>query len=132
MRNMAVLIDTNILLNYLTNRKDSFLKEQIEPVRMCAKGECTGYIAFHSLSTLWRVLRKRSEKERRQNLKDICEKFSVSSASLNEILDAIEKENFEDCLRDKCAKEVYVFLSSSAIPMILKILKYQPLHLTHL
>lgn len=77
MRNMAVLIDTNILLNYLTNRKDSFLKESIEPVRMCAKGECTGYIAFHSLSTLWHVLRKRSEKERSQNLKDICEKFSV-------------------------------------------------------
>lgn len=109
MRNTAVLIDTNVLLNYLTNREDSYLKESIEIVRMCAKGECTGYIAFHSLSTLWYVLRKRSDKERRQNLKDICEIFSVASASQSEILDAIEKENFEDfedCLQDKCAKEV--------------------------
>ena len=35
--------------------------------------------------------------------------FSVASASQAEILDAIEKDSFadfEDCLQDKCAKEV--------------------------
>ena len=78
---------------------------------MCAKGECIGYIAFHTLSTLWYVLRKRSDKERRENLRDICEIFTVASASQEEILDAIDKDSFpdfEDCLQDKCAKEVGV------------------------
>lgn len=111
MQNMVVLIDTNILLNYLTNREDAYLEQSIRIVEMCAKGECMGYIAFHTLSTLWYVLRRRSDKERRQNLRDICEIFSVASASQREILDAINKDSFsdfEDCLQDKCAKEIGV------------------------
>jgi predicted nucleic acid-binding protein len=109
MRNMVLLIDTNVLLNYLTNRKDPYLEQSVEIVRKCASGECTGYIAFHTLSTLWYVLRKRSDCIRRQNLKDICEIFTVATASQVEILDAIEKDcfaDFEDCLQDKCAKDV--------------------------
>lgn len=108
MQNTAVLIDTNVLLNYITNREDAYLEQSVKIVEMCAKGEITGYIAFHSLSTLWYVLRKKSVSERRENLKDICKIFSVVAASQTEIMDAIEKdsfEDFEDCLQDKCAKE---------------------------
>ena len=109
MQNMVVLIDTNILLNYITNREDEFLDSSIRIVEMCANGDLSGYIAFHTLSTLWYVLRKRTDKERRQNLRDICQIFQVTSASQKEILDAIERDSFtdfEDCLQDKCAKEV--------------------------
>ena len=109
MRNMALLIDTNVLLNYITNREDPYLEQSIQIVELCAKGECTGYIAFHTISTLWYVLRKRSDKERRQSLRDICEIFTVATASQAEVLDAIEKEDFkdfEDCLQDKCAKNI--------------------------
>lgn len=109
MKNMVLLIDTNVILNYITNREDKFLQASIYTVECCAKGLCYGYIAFHTLSTLWYVLRKRSDRERRQNLKDICEIFTVASASQQEILDAIDKdsfEDFEDCLQDKCAKEI--------------------------
>lgn len=109
MQNMAVLIDTNVLLNYITNREDKYLKESIRIVELCAIGKLHGYIAFHTLSTLWYVLRKKSNKERRANLKDICMIFSVASASRAEIMDAIEKDSFADfegCLQDKCAKEV--------------------------
>lgn len=109
MQNMVVLIDTNILLNYITNREDEFLDSSVRIVEMCANGDLRGYIAFHTLSTLWYVLRKRTDKERRQNLRDICQIFQVTSASQKEILDAIERDSFtdfEDCLQDKCAKEV--------------------------
>lgn len=112
MKNMAVLIDTNVLLNYITNREDKYLNDCIRIVELCALGKLNGYIAFHTLSTLWYVLRKKSDKERRKNLRDICTIFSVASASQTEIIDAIEKdsfedfEDFEDWLQDKCAKEV--------------------------
>ena len=109
MKNMVLLIDTNILLNYLTNREDPYLEQSVEIVRRCASGEYIGYIAFHTLSTLWYVLRKRSDSTRRQNLKDICNIFTVAAASQKEILDAIERDffaDFEDCLQDKCAKGV--------------------------
>ncbi len=108
MKNMAVLIDTNVLLNYITNRNDEYLESSIKTVERCANGECSGYIAFHTLSTLWYVLRRKSDKERREDLRNICKIFSVVSASQQEILDAIEKDcfkDFEDCLQDKCAKE---------------------------
>ena len=109
MRNMVILIDTNILLNYITSRPDSYLEQSVEIVRKCASGECTGYIAFHTLSTLWYVLRKWEDRERRQSLRAVCEIFSVASASQSEILEAIDNNgfaDFEDCLQDKCAKEV--------------------------
>ncbi len=109
MKNMVILIDTNVLLNYLTNRQDEYLEQSIKIVEMCARGICVGYIAFHTISTLWYVLRKRSDKERRQNLRDICEIFSVASVPKNEIIDAINRDffrDFEDCLQDKCVKEI--------------------------
>lgn len=109
MQNLAVLIDTNVLLNYITNREDKYLNESIRIIELCALGKLNGYIAFHTLSTLWYVLRKKSDKERRDDLRDICTIFSVASASQAEIIDAIEKDSFvdfEDCLQDKCAKEV--------------------------
>lgn len=86
MQNMAVLIDTNILLNYITNREDKYLNESIRIVELCALGKPNGYIAFHTLSALWYVLRKKSDKERRNNLRDICMIFSVASASQEEII----------------------------------------------
>ena len=42
-------------------------------------------------------------------MRDICTIFSVASASQTEIINAIEDDSFadfEDCLQDKCAKEV--------------------------
>lgn len=111
MKNTAILIDTNVLFHYLTNREDPYLAQSVEIVRRCATGEYKGYIAFHTLSTLWYVLRKRSDEERRQNLKDICEIFTVSSATQEEVLEAIENDffaDFEDCLQDKCAKSAGV------------------------
>lgn len=111
MQNTAVLIDTNVLLNYITNREDAYLKQSVKIVEMCAKEEIQGYVAFHTLSTLWYVLRQKSSGERRENRRDVCRIFCIVAASQTEIMDAIERdefEDFEDCLQDKCAKEAGV------------------------
>ena len=108
MQNMGLLIDTNVLLNYITNREDNYLEASIRIIELCAEGIVSGYIAFHSLSTIWYVLRRREDNERREILKSLCEIFTVTSASQEEILDAISRDffsDFEDCLQDKCAKE---------------------------
>ena len=109
MKSMVLLIDTNVLLNYLTNRDDIYGQQSCDIVRLCAIGECIGYIAFHTLPTIWYVLRKWDESKRRQSLRDICEIFTVASATQSEILDAIENysfSDFEDCLQYKCAKDI--------------------------
>lgn len=46
MKNMAVLIDSNVLLNYITNRNDKYLNESIKIVEFCALGKLSGYKRF--------------------------------------------------------------------------------------
>lgn len=109
MKNTVLLVDANVLITFLTKREDPFLDESEKVVEMCSSGIYDGYIAFHTLSILWYVLRKRGNTERRKCLKAVCRIFNVVSTSQEEIIDAIEKDtfyDFEDCLQDKCAKEI--------------------------
>ena len=109
MRNMVVLVDANVLLNYLLNRDNRYGAASEEVARKCAHGECLGYIAFHTLSIIWCLLRKLGDDIRRQCLIDICAIFEIAVASKSEIIAEIEKRSFadfEDCLQDKCAKEI--------------------------
>ena len=55
---MKVLIDTNVALNYLSGRDDPYKEESEEIMRLCAEEQIEGYLAFHSLSTIWYVTRK--------------------------------------------------------------------------
>ena len=72
-KNMDILIDVNVILNYITERDDPFRESSKEIMKLCAEEEFNGYIAFHSLSIIWYALRKKTEQERRFWLKNICE-----------------------------------------------------------
>lgn len=66
-------------------------------------------MAFHSLSTIWYLGRKLDEETARKMLNTLCRLLTVAGASQEEITKAIANRNFkdfEDCLQDKCAKEV--------------------------
>lgn len=106
---MKVLIDTNVILTYILNREDLFTKESEEIMTLCASGEIDGFIAFHSLSIIWYVLRRCSDTLRRQWLKDICAVLAIADSDHSAVLTGIENVNFkdfEDCLQDCCAKNV--------------------------
>ncbi|MBQ6737227.1 MAG: hypothetical protein IJP41_02075 [Synergistaceae bacterium] len=47
---MDILIDVNVILNYITERDDPFRESSKEIMKLCAEEEFNGYIAFHSLS----------------------------------------------------------------------------------
>lgn len=105
---MVVLIDTNIILDFLLTREPA-CKAASDIILKCANKEIKGYIAFHSISILWYVLRKVPEEKRRNYLIDICSLLQVTATSHNEIIKAInmiEFKDFEDCLQDRCAKNV--------------------------
>ena len=103
---MDVLIDTNVILNYITWRDDPFLASSIKVVELCSQGKINGYIAFHSLPTIWYALRKKPEHERRFWVKNLCKFLTVVSATHEQVIEAIDNidfQDFEDCLQDKCA-----------------------------
>ena len=103
---MVVLIDTNVALNYILKREPYF-HESDQIMAWCAAKVLDGYLAFHSLSIIWYVLRKMPDEERRGWLRSLCTILDVASATTEEVLDALEKvkfKDFEDCIQSKCAK----------------------------
>ena len=50
---MKILVDTNVIINYLTRREDKYRESSIQVMEMCADEKVEGYIAFHSLSIIW-------------------------------------------------------------------------------
>ena len=107
-RNMVALIDTNVILNYITDREDRFRDSSKIVMDLCSQGRVDGYIAFHSLSIIWYSLRIPDE-GKRMWLRDICKILTVTGASHEQILEAIDNiqfKDFEDCLQDECARMV--------------------------
>lgn len=105
---MVVLIDTNVIIDYLITR-EPFYKDASAIIIKCAQKEITGCIAFHSIPNLWYILRKVPEDKRRKWIIDICSFLQVTGASHAEVVKAIKMENFqdfEDCLQDRCASNV--------------------------
>ena len=93
---MRVLLDTNILMTYLSGREDTYAAECEQIVQMCSDEAIEGVIAFHSLSTIWYLTRKAPEDLRRGYIKQICVLFSIAGADKEAVLKAIENRDFRD------------------------------------
>lgn len=105
---MVVLIDANVIIDYLTER-NGFFESSRKVMKICSSEDVQGYAAFHSISNIWFILRKKPDDERRKMLKDICTILTVVGASHKDVISAIDSDNFkdfEDCLQDKCAVTV--------------------------
>ena len=105
---MVVLVDTNVIIDYLMTR-EPFYRASAEVIKKCANKEITGYIAFHSIPNLWYILRKVPEDKRREWIMDVCSFLRVAGASHEEVVRAINMKDFadfEDCLQDECARMV--------------------------
>ena len=77
MRSMVLLIDTNVILNYLLQRDDNDLDESNAIIEKCASSECVGYL--YNFSFFGMFLGRKIT--RREYLKTICENFTVLSAT---------------------------------------------------
>ena len=110
MKNMVVLIDTNVLLDYLETREPYF-EDSYRVLLLCAEEKAKGYMAFHSVPNIFYIMRRTHDKEsRRELLNEICNILTVAGASHEKIVDAINREDFpdfEDCLQVQCEKEIH-------------------------
>lgn len=102
-----ILIDTNVLLDYLLER-DPFFKEAKEVILLCVEGKVKGCIAAHSIPNMFFILRKDyNAKERREVLSNLCSIFDVEGIDKAKLLSGLANEDFidfEDCLQMECAK----------------------------
>ena len=106
---MVVLIDTNILIDYLLSRENSKSAEKIID-DFCTEGKITGFIAAHSIPDIFYILRKDfSNEERRRILLDLLEILNVSEINKTKLVSALQQESFtdfKDCLQSKCAEDI--------------------------
>ena len=108
MKNMVLLIDTNVILDYFLFREPN-CNDAEELFKECKNFFVKGYVAFHSISTIWYSLRKKKSLERRKILLEVTDFLTVTSVPHEKIIEAIKQENFsdfEDCLQEKCALEI--------------------------
>lgn len=109
MKNMLVLFDTNIILDVLEKRLP-FYDSSKSILESCVSGNITGYIALHSISNIFYILRKHySAADRRKLLLDILNLLQVAGADHESVRNALQREDFsdfEDCLQDECAKQI--------------------------
>ena len=103
---MKILIDTNIVYTYLSGRNDPYADQCETIMRLCAADRIEGYIALHSLSTIWYLTRKAPEKMRRGFIRRICCILTVAGADQQAVMAAVDNvgfHDFEDALQDCCA-----------------------------
>lgn len=102
-----ILIDTNVLLDYLLER-EPFFEDAKKVILSCIDGKVRGCIAAHSIPNMFFILRKDyNEKERREILLNLCKIFDVEGidkAKLTAGLANDDFSDFEDCLQMECAK----------------------------
>lgn len=106
---MVLLIDTNILLDILQHRIP-FYEASKKILDLCGKREAKRYIALHSVSNIYFILRKQySSEKRRLLLAGILKVLRVCGAGHERFVNTLKREDFtdfEDCFQDECASSI--------------------------
>lgn len=103
---MKVLIDTNVLIDYMT-RREPFFDEAKKIIGLCADNKIKGYIAAHSITDSFYIMRKYPLDISRTLLNKMCRVMSVVGIDYERLIAAINNLRFddiEDCLQSVCAQ----------------------------
>ena len=106
---MKVLVDTNILVDYITVR-EPFYENAYEIIKLCSDKMITGVIAAHTIPNIYYLLRREMTEQMRRNvIRALLGVFDVALFNKAMVFDALERDDFkdfEDCLQDACAEMV--------------------------
>lgn len=105
---MKILIDTNILIDYISKR-EGYFNNANHIISLCANDKIDGCIAAHSVMNAIYITRKEyTIAERKKILSGLCKILTLVGIDKEKILSALENDAFsdvEDCLQTECAKE---------------------------
>ena len=104
---MKVLIDTNVLIDYMSQR-EPFYADALKVVDLCVESVIDGFIAAHSITNSFYILRRYPQKDVRVLLTQMCNVMTVVGISDVKLISAIKNLDFddmEDCLQAVCAEE---------------------------
>ena len=106
MKNMKVLIDTNIVLDILLEREE-FFKQSYEVLKACENGKAEGFFAASSVTDIFYVIKKWTHDTEKayEAVGHLLSILNVLSVTNEDVLNAYSKHapDFEDCLVATCA-----------------------------
>lgn len=105
---MRVLVDTNVILDVLCNRKD-FVMNALRVFQCCEAQRMTGYISALSIPNIVYIMRKELDPERiKEILHTLTMVFSVVELREGDLLKAAELPfgDYEDAIQSVCAARV--------------------------
>ena len=105
---MKVLVDTNVILDVLCNRK-KFVKDSLRVFQCCETQRITGYISALSIPNIVYIMRKELDPEQiKEILHTLTMVFSVVEPRESDLLKAAELSfgDYEDAIQSVCAARV--------------------------
>jgi len=107
MKNMRILIDTNIILDLVQDR-EPYSENALKIINSCIRSENKGYISSHSLVDLFFILRKdKTVEERKALILNLCKFFTIVSEENQYFVSICNNHDWndlEDGLQMKCAE----------------------------
>ncbi len=105
---MKILIDTNVLIDYILKR-EPYTESAEKILFLCKNRKIDGCIAAHSVMNMFYILRKEmTVNEIRLFIVSLSKVTDIIGVDKPKIFRAIVNENFkdfEDCVQMECAKE---------------------------
>ena len=106
---LTVLIDADVLIDFLTERKP-YTADAKELMKKTRDKTINAFLAVHSITNIFYILRKHySAADLKQRLTDLCKAVSVVEIGAKLILKALANNDFddvEDCLQSECAAAI--------------------------
>jgi len=105
---MKILIDTNVILDVLCNRRD-FVEDSLKVFKYCEANKITGYISALSIPNIVYIMRKELDGEKiKEILTVLTSIFAVVDLRENDLIKAADLNfsDYEDALQSVCASRV--------------------------
>ena len=101
---MKILIDTNVMLDYLEKRAPFYI-EADKIMEICSRNGFEGYVAAHSITNAFYILRKMSDDDCRSGLLDFLALVTVIGIDGEKLVSALTNLEFDDIETKKILKE---------------------------
>lgn len=107
---MKILIDTNVILDVLCNRRD-FVDDSLKVFKYCEANQITGCISALSIPNIVYIMRKELDSEKiKEILTTLTSIFTVVDLRESDLLKAADMDfsDYEDALQSVCAARAKV------------------------
>ena len=105
---MKILIDTNIIIDYLADRTP-FADDAERVLELCGSGDIEGFLTASTVTDIYYVIRKVCGREKTlEAIRTLCSILDIANVGKADILGAMELDitDYEDALTAQCAKRI--------------------------